>query len=119
MNLGLIVTSSCADTVRNPSNFGSGSTIIKSPKYPQPYPNNIECFWNISVPCQGRLPASNLPGIKMVFDKFRLKSNDDVLEIKMGSWLLHSIRGNEHPQPMFFREHYIEYESFRFCNCSH
>ena len=115
LNLGPIVTSSCVNTVQNPSNFGSGSTIIKSPKYPQPYPNNIECFWNISVPCQGTVPTSNLPGIKITFDKFLLKSNEDILEIKMGNWLVHSIRGKEQPQPMFFREQYVEYELLLFC----
>ena len=106
--IDITVTSTCPNTVQNPGHFTYGSTYIKSPNYPQPYPDNTECFWNISVPCQGTVPIKDLPGIKMSFDTFQLNSNDDVLEIKQGSWLLHTLRTNEKTQPMLFREQHIE-----------
>lgn len=102
------MTSSCAKTVRNPGHFTASSTFITSPNYPKPYSDNTECFWNVSVPCQGMVPTKDLPEIKVLFDIFRLNSRDDVLEVKIGNWLLRSIRGNEIPKPMFFKEQYIE-----------
>ena len=108
MIAGLIVTSSCTNTVRNPGHFTSGSTFITSPNYPKPYLDNTECFWNISVPCQGRVPTKEFPEIKVSFDIFQLHSNEDVLEVKIGNRLLKRIRGNEIPEPMFFKEQFIE-----------
>ena len=103
-----IVTQTCRRTVRGPGDGTGGTTFLTSPDYPNLYPENTKCHWNISVPCRGIVSIANLPMIKIDFDLFQLRPNQDELDIKRGTRLIRRIQGRQIPAPFISEEPNIE-----------
>ena len=105
-------------TLRRPNHVNGGDSFIISPDYPNQYPDDIVCNWNISVPCQGVKDISDrdLPGIRIDFDIFQLKSRD-ALDIKIGKQLIRRLQGKGIQQPYITnKEHHVEYEIITLLN---
>ncbi|XP_073985355.1 cubilin-like isoform X1 [Rhodnius prolixus] len=64
-------------------NFFGNVGSIKSPNYPDNYPDNLNCVWVITVP-NGKMIHLNV--IEFDIEKFSMKCEDDFLEIRNGGY---------------------------------
>ena len=104
-----IVTQTCRGTINGPKHTSNhGKTLIKSPNYPKPYPDDVVCRWNITVPCGSDIATEELPGIRIIFDSFHLKTTTDYLDIKEDGRVIRTMQGYKTPAPFISKQKTVE-----------
>ena len=83
-------------------------TLIESPNYPKPYPDNVVCRWNITVPCGSYISTEELPGIRIIFDSFQLRTTTDHLDIKENGRVVKTMQGYDKPEPFISKQKTVE-----------